>query len=97
MLREAIELHRQGRLEEAETAYRAALQGNPNDGEALRGLGAVRRMRGDLAESAALISRAHVLAPEQPKLLMMLRAVQFELSNADASGVAYERVHALCP
>lgn len=97
MLREAIELHRQGRLEEAETAYRAALQGNPNDGEALRGLGAVRRMRGDLAESAALISRAHVLAPEQPKLLMMLGAVQFELGNADASRDAYERVLALDP
>lgn len=97
MLREAIELHRQGRLEEAENAYREVLRGNANDSEALRGLGAIRRSLGDLAESAHLISRAHQLAPEQPKLLMMLGAVQFEAGNPDASRDAYERVLALDP
>ncbi|MCB1577438.1 MAG: methyltransferase, partial [Xanthomonadales bacterium] len=55
-----------GRLEEAEKGYREELAANPDSGEALRGLSAVRRLRGDLAESAELIRRAHELAPEQP-------------------------------
>jgi len=97
MLREAIEHHRQGRLEEAEKAYREALLTNALDSEALRGLGAVRRLRGDLAESAQLLRQAHELAPEQPKLLMMLAAVYFESGDPKAARDAYERVLALDP
>jgi tetratricopeptide (TPR) repeat protein len=97
MLREAIEHHRQGRFVEAETAYREALAANAADSEALRGLAAVRRARGDLAESAELIAKAHTLAPDQPKLLMMLGSVQFESANIDAARDAYERALTLDP
>ena len=61
MLREAIEHHRQGRLADAETAYREALTANPGDAEALRGLVVVRRALGDLAESATLIAADKML------------------------------------
>jgi tetratricopeptide (TPR) repeat protein len=97
MLRETIEHHRQGRLEEAEKGYREELASNPDSGEALRGLGAVRRLRGDLAESAELIERAHELAPEQPKLLLMLGSIQLESGNIAASRDAYERALVLDP
>lgn len=97
MLREAIEHHRQGRLPEAETAYREALAANSSDGEALRGLAAVRRARGDLAECTQLISRAQALAPDQPKLLQMLGSVQLESGNIEAARDAYERALALDP
>ncbi|HMM66865.1 MAG TPA: tetratricopeptide repeat protein [Dokdonella sp.] len=97
MLRETIEHHRQGRLEEAEKGYREALAANPSNSEALRGLGAVRRARGDLAESAKLIARAHELAPEQPKLLLMLGSIQLEAGDIEASRDAYERALTVDP
>ncbi len=97
MLREAIEHHRQGRLPEAETAYREALATNSSDSDALRGLAAVRRARGDLAECTQLISRAQELAPDQPKLLQMLGSAQLESGNIEAARDAYERALALDP
>lgn len=97
MLRETIEHHRHGRLDEAEKGYREALASDPSNSEALRGLGAIRRSRGDLAESAELISRAHDLAPDQPKLLLMLGSVQLEAGDIDASKNAYERALTLDP
>lgn len=97
MLRETIEHHRQGRLDEAEKGYREALASDPTNGEALRGLGAIRRIRGDLAESAELIGRAHDQAPDQPKLLLMLGSVQLEAGDINASRNAYERALALDP
>ncbi len=97
MLREAIEHHRQGRLAEAETAYREALAANASDAEALRGLAVVRRARGDLAESAKLITAVHELQPEQPNLLLMLGSVRFEQGDVEASRNAYERALTLDP
>ena len=97
MLRETIEHHRQGRLEEAEKGYREELAIRPDSSEALRGLGAVRRQRGDLAESAQLFARAHELAPEQPKLLVMLGSIHLESGDIDRSRDAYERALALDP
>ncbi len=97
MLKETLELHRQGRLDEAETGYRALLADNPLDGEVLRLLGIVRRDRGDLVESASLITRAHQLAPEQPGLLLMLGAIHSESGDYRQAREAYERVLTLDP
>ena len=97
MLREAIEHHRQGRLADAETAYREALTANPVDAEALRGLAVVRRALGDLAESATLIAAAHEQQPEQANLLLMLGAVRFEQGDVEAARIAYEKALALDP
>ena len=97
MLRETLELHRQGRLVEAEQGYRDLLSGNPNDAEVLRLLATVRRDRGDLAESAQLFTRAHEQAPEQPRLLLMLGAVHFQAGNLDRAKDAYERALVLDP
>ena len=46
MLKESIELHRLGRLDEAEHGYREHLEGEPNDAEALHLLGLLRHQRG---------------------------------------------------
>ncbi len=97
MLRESIELHRQGRLAEAEQGYRALLAENPNDLEALRLLGVVRRERGDFKESAQWFARAHELAPEQPRLLLMLGAVRYQAGEIAAARDAYERALGLDP
>ncbi len=97
MLRESIELHRQGRLAEAEDGYRSVLATQPNDGEAIRLLGILRRDRGDLAESEQLFARAHALAPEQPNLLLMLGAVRYQGGDYELARDAYERALALDP
>ena len=97
MLRESLELHRQGRLAEAEQGYRDVLAQNANDVEVLRLLGTVRRDRGDLAESAQLFARAHEQAPEQPNLLLMLGAVHFQAGALDRAKDAYERALVLDP
>ena len=97
MLREAIEHHRQGRLAEAETAYREALASSASDIDALRGLAAVRRTCGDLEESAKLFEAAHELQPEQASLLVLLGSVRFEEGKLEASRKAYEMALTLDP
>ena len=55
MLEEIVELHKQGKLEEAESRYRELLTFNPDDPETLHLLGMVRRQRGDLVEGIRLV------------------------------------------
>ncbi|MGD8976660.1 MAG: tetratricopeptide repeat protein [Gammaproteobacteria bacterium] len=54
----AHRLHQQGRLAEAETAYRELLAGTPGHAEALRLLGVLRYQAGDLAGAIDLFRRA---------------------------------------
>lgn len=97
MLKESLELHRQGRHEEAEKGYRSVLAENPLDGEALRLLGMLRRERGDREEAVRLLDRAHQLAPEQPGLLLMLGAIHAETGDYAKARDAYSRVLTLDP
>src|SRR5450759_5165109 len=57
MLKESIDLHRQGRFDEAEQGYRRQLAENPDDVDALHLLGMLRHQRGDAAEGAHLLGR----------------------------------------
>ena len=52
-----------GRLAEAETAFRAGLEQNPNDADALGGLGLVRLRQGRTDEARELLSRAIAADP----------------------------------
>lgn len=60
----ASDLHRGGRLDEAEGLYRQILAVRPDDPDALHLLGVVRRRRGDGAGAVALIERAVALRPD---------------------------------
>lgn len=55
MFEDVIELHRAGRLDEAEEGYRRLLAENPENAEVLRLLGTVRGQRGDLIEAMRLV------------------------------------------
>ena len=48
MLKDSIELHRQGRIDEAEAGYRAELAERPDDADALHLLGMLRCQRDEL-------------------------------------------------
>ncbi len=53
-----LALHQQGRLREAETLYRAALQADPAHGDTLHHLGVLHAQRGELGEAVRLIQMA---------------------------------------
>lgn len=57
-LDEALALHRAGRAEDAQDAYRAILARQPGQPDALHGLGVLSAGRGALDEAQSLVSRA---------------------------------------
>ena len=57
-LRQAIALHKAGRMPEAETLYRTFLQGQPEHGEANHNLGSLLAQRGEMRESLPFFQRA---------------------------------------
>jgi tetratricopeptide (TPR) repeat protein len=64
--RQALELHRAGRVAEAERAYRAALQLRPRHPGALLYLGVAHYDRREFDEAIRLISRAIEVSPREP-------------------------------
>jgi tetratricopeptide (TPR) repeat protein len=97
MLKESIDLHRQGRLDEAERSYRQHLAEQPNDADALHLLGLLRHQRGDAAESADLLSRAHALAPDQAGIELSLGTLCFRAGEFDAARTHYEKALVMDP
>lgn len=63
-LADAVELHRAGRLAEAERAYRALLDTDPGNADVLHFLGMLRAQLGDLAEGIGLLQRAIAQRPD---------------------------------
>ena len=97
MLKDSIELHRLGRLEEAEQGYREHLQAEPNDVDALHLLGLLRHQRGASEEAETLLARAHALAPEKAGIELALGTVRFQSGDLDAARAHYEKALALDP
>ena len=71
-LTEALENHRQGRLDAATRVYEAALAEDPDRPDALHLLGVVALQRGDPGRAAALIGRAVAAQPDEASFHMSL-------------------------
>jgi len=97
MLKDSIDLHRQGRLDEAERGYREHLEGAPDDVDALHLLGLLRHQRGASAEAEDLLTRAHALAPEKAGIELSLGTVRFKAGAFDDARRHYENALALDP
>jgi tetratricopeptide (TPR) repeat protein len=97
MLKESIELHRLGRLDEAEQGYREHLLSQPDDPDALHLLGLLRHQRGASAEAEDLLVRAHALAPDKAGIELTLGTLRFQSGNFDAARAHYERALELDP
>ena len=97
MLKESIEHHRLGRLDEAEQGYREHLEGQPDDAEALHLLGLLRHQRGATAEAEDLLTRAHALAPDKAGIELSLGTLRFQTGDFDAARAHYEQALALDP
>ncbi len=66
LLGEGVELHKAGRLAEAEARYRQILDREPNHGDANHLLGLIALGAGDLRRAEALISKALAANPFEP-------------------------------
>jgi tetratricopeptide (TPR) repeat protein len=60
----AVQLHRQGNLDQAELIYRQILDETPNHADSLHLLGVVAHQRGQFRRAVQLMQRAVALAPE---------------------------------
>jgi predicted O-linked N-acetylglucosamine transferase (SPINDLY family) len=76
-----MDLHRQGRLQEAETVYRGVLAAAPRQFEALHLLGILKLQQGNLSEALALISEAVEINPSSLDARSNLVAVLLNLER----------------
>lgn len=97
MLKEVIDLHRQGRLDEAEQGYRARLMDQPDDVDALHLLGLLRHQRGDAGEGTRLLERAHTLAPDDASIELSVASLHFRNGDHASARRGFERALALDP
>lgn len=93
----AQQAHRHGRLDLAERIYRAVLELDPQDVNALHFLGVLLHQRGDSGGGAALIRHALALVPDAPGVWNNLGNVLLEMGQVDEAIEAYRRCLALAP
>jgi protein O-GlcNAc transferase len=97
MIETAISFHRQGRLAEADQAYRAVLMQQPHHFEALHWLGVLRLQQGDAQEAATLISRAVEQRPQALDALSNLAAALTMLNRSAEALAICDRILAATP
>ncbi|MEO7065057.1 MAG: tetratricopeptide repeat protein [Dokdonella sp.] len=97
MLKESIDLHRQGRFDEAEQGYRAQLAQHPDDADTLHLLGMLRYQCGDAAEGAQLLGRARELAPNDANIELAIASLAFRKADYVAAESGFKRALELDP
>jgi predicted O-linked N-acetylglucosamine transferase (SPINDLY family) len=97
VVRQAVDLHRQGRLAEAEQRYTAILRDKPNHFDALHLLGVLRHQRGEHAEAVRLISAALVIKPNAVEALLNHGAVLAAQERSREALASYDRALAISP
>jgi predicted TPR repeat methyltransferase len=93
----AQQAHREGRLDEAERAYRSVLDDDPDDGDALHFLGLLMHQRGDDASCVTLIRRAIDAMPSSPHPLNNLGNVFVQAGRLDEAIEAFRSCLAIEP
>ncbi len=93
----ALQLHRAGRIEEAERGYRAILAGDPDHAESLHFLGLAAHQSGRHDVAAGLMARALAAGGEHPSVLYNLAGVLRALGRAEEAATRYRRVLQLQP
>jgi predicted TPR repeat methyltransferase len=96
-LARAIQLHRGGRLDDAEAIYRRLLADQPRDPDALHYLGVLCHQRGQSEEAVALIRQALAAAPAYADAHNNLGNVFQEIERCEEAAGAYRRALALQP
>lgn len=97
MLKQSIELHRQGRYAEAEQGYRAWIDTHPNDADAIHTLGLLKHQTGQTAEAIELLERAHGIAPDDARIDLGLASMRLQAGQQDLAARGFERALSLNP
>jgi tetratricopeptide (TPR) repeat protein len=96
-MNEAVALHRQGRLRDAEKIYIRVLKAAPDHFDALNLLGTIKAQLGRIGEAHRLLSAAVKLNPRAPQAWANLGQVLHELKqDQDALG-CFDKALALAP
>ena len=94
---QAMELHRQGRLAEAENFYTAILRTKPDHFDALHMLGVIKGQQGNNEASAKLIREALQVSPESPEAFYNLGIALANLGRHEEALACYEQALTLKP
>ncbi len=93
----AVWLHREGRIEEAESVYRVVLSLDPYDADAMHYLGVLRHQMGDAAAAEELIRASLTNAPDNAAAWNNLGNVLRASGDRDGALAAYGRSAELDP
>jgi tetratricopeptide (TPR) repeat protein len=96
-LGEALELHRQGRLDEAEKIYNRVLKARRDHFDALHLLGMLNHQRGKAGEAYRLVTAALKVNPRSPDALSNLAMVLHALKRDAEALASVEKALALAP
>ncbi len=89
-LAQALELHQQGRLADAEPLYAAILAVRPDHFDALHMLGIIKLARGQLGEALRLIASAMRLRTPTPQILMNYGIVLGALNRPEEALTSFD-------
>ena len=72
LIQKAYSLHQQGKIDKAEKHYRKALKQEPENFDALQGLGAIALHNKRYPQAITYLESAHDIMPDEPGLLTNL-------------------------
>ena len=96
-LREAVALHRQGRLHEAEKIYARVLKAVPGHFDSLNLLGAIKARQGQFGEAQRLFGAAVKADPQAPQGWSNLGQAYYALKRLAEALECFDKARALAP
>lgn len=96
-LHEALLLHRQGRLQEAEKIYRHVLKAAPDNFDAVNLLGAIKAQLGQMSEAHRLFAAAVKANPRVPQAWLNLGQALLALKRGTEALDCFDKALALAP
>lgn len=86
-----------GQLDEAEREFRLALEQEPNNQDALAGLGRVQVQRGQFSDAVPLLERATRVSSQMVSAFRSLGDAHLAMGDLEKSATAYRQAVALAP
>ncbi|MDP6260119.1 MAG: tetratricopeptide repeat protein [Rhodospirillales bacterium] len=96
-LEKGLELHQQGKLDEAAAIYQEVLTADPGNADALHFLGLIAQQRGDLSTAIEQIEAAIAVEPERSTFYFNLGATFSAAGNLTGAAAAYQKASQLKP